>query len=181
MNPKLVTWDFGKEINLTLQDAVISWEEMRILLGATKYEYSSTSGARTLTIRKNAQKKFTNSTQAVATEGMPTGDGKTVAGKNHFPETKPDSYKWINMTTGARGRAAKEAGGSTYTGEPSVAAGETNIIRYFWEEEVTSADTGATELVISPDTFPGTLKTIGLHCGAKQINLVNCWKILFAR
>lgn len=35
-NPKLVTWDYGKDINVTLEDAVISWEEMSILLGAEK-------------------------------------------------------------------------------------------------------------------------------------------------
>ena len=36
-NPKLVTWDYGKDINVTLEDAVISWEEMRILMGAKNH------------------------------------------------------------------------------------------------------------------------------------------------
>ena len=33
MNPKLVTWDYGKDINVTLEDAVVSWEELRIIMG----------------------------------------------------------------------------------------------------------------------------------------------------
>ena len=33
-NPKLITWDYGKDINVTLEDAVVSFEELRILLGA---------------------------------------------------------------------------------------------------------------------------------------------------
>lgn len=32
-NPKLITWDYGKDINLTLQDAIVSWEELRIIFG----------------------------------------------------------------------------------------------------------------------------------------------------
>ena len=32
-NPKLVMWDYGKEINLTLEDALISLESLRFMMG----------------------------------------------------------------------------------------------------------------------------------------------------
>jgi len=32
-NPKLIQWDYGKEINLTLEDALISLESLRFMLG----------------------------------------------------------------------------------------------------------------------------------------------------
>ena len=32
-NPKLVQWDYGKEINVTLEDALMSLESLRFMLG----------------------------------------------------------------------------------------------------------------------------------------------------
>jgi len=32
-NPKLITWDYGKEITLTLEDALMSLESLRFMLG----------------------------------------------------------------------------------------------------------------------------------------------------
>jgi hypothetical protein len=32
-NPKLITWDYGKEITLTLEDALFSPKSMAIMLG----------------------------------------------------------------------------------------------------------------------------------------------------
>ena len=175
-NPKLVTWDYGKDINVTLEDAVISWEEMRILMGAQMFT-EETEG-RKVKIRKNAEKVI---------EGVPSTDedgvvtysysadllklavetrtnakdeslaGKTVDGKNMFPTetmlTKiGENYKWVNMTTGARGQGAPAG---------IVGSSEKKIrIRYFWEEEAT-AEQPATELVISPSKFPGTYRVVG--------------------
>ena len=51
-NSKLVSWDFGKEINVNLEDAVISWEEMRILFGAQAYSEAD-AAAHKIIIRKN--------------------------------------------------------------------------------------------------------------------------------
>ena len=40
-NPKLITWDYGKDINITLEDAVVSFEELRTMLGASLHEASN--------------------------------------------------------------------------------------------------------------------------------------------
>ena len=148
-NPKLVTWDYGKDINVTLEDAVISWEEMRILMGAQMFKKSDESTGHKVIIRKNAEKSFA----AGDTIAFPTGDGKTVDGKNHFPAAEPADYKWINMSAGTRGTKAT-------LDSKEVAEGETVRIRFFWEEEVTQEGT-ATELVISPNKFPGTYRVVG--------------------
>ena len=34
-NPKLIQWDYGKEINITLEDALMSLESLRFMLGGT--------------------------------------------------------------------------------------------------------------------------------------------------
>jgi hypothetical protein len=149
-NPKLVTWDYGKDINVTLEDAVISWEEMRILMGAKMFNKTDDSTGHKVIIRKNAEKVF-DSDDEIA---FPTGDGKTVDGKNHFPAQAPSVYKWVDMTNGKRGTE------KNLTDVTAPAAGATVRIRFFWEEEVTQDDV-ATELVISPDKFPGTYRVVG--------------------
>ena len=75
----------------------------------------------------------------------------------------------INMTTGVRTQLTAgtidgdkpinfkndAAGVST-----AVSTAKGDRVRIFWEEEVTEADS-AIEVVISPDTFPGTYKVVG--------------------
>lgn len=149
-NPKLVSWDFGKEITVNLEDAVISWEEMRILFGAQAYSEAD-AAAHKIIIRKNAEKVYGSSD----TIEFPPGDGKTVNGKNHFPAAAPATYKWIDMTNGKRGT---QADFSTKVQKP--AAGETVRIRFFWEEEAGDS-LPAQQIVIGADRFPGTYRVIG--------------------
>ena len=149
-NPKLVTWDYGKDINVTLEDAVISWEEMRILMGAKMFTASDDATGHKVIIRKNAEKVFSAGEEVA----FPTGDGMTVDGKNHFPATAPSTFKWIDMTNGMRG-TQDDIANITEAEE-----GKTIRVRFFWEEEVTQAGT-ATELVISPSKFPGTYRVVG--------------------
>ena len=149
-NPKLVSWDFGKEITVNLEDAVISWEEMRILFGAQAYSEAD-AAAHKIIIRKNAEKVFTSSDDIA----FPTGDGKTTYGKNHFPAEAPTTYKWIDMTNGKRGTNADL---TTKVQKPS--AGETVRIRFFWEEEA-GVSQPAQQIVIGADRFPGTYRVVG--------------------
>lgn len=145
-NPKLVTWDYGKDINVTLEDAVISWEEMRILMGAQMFKHDDDNNHK-VKIHKNAQKVF----EKGAKIEFPTGEGKTIDGKNQFPTEAKTEFKWVDMTTGRRG---------THENLPTEGVAERTVVRFFWVEEA-SAEQPATELVISPDKFPGTYRVIG--------------------
>lgn len=153
-NPKLVTWDYGKDINVTLEDAVISWEEMRILMGAQMFNKSDDSTGHKVIIRKNAEKTF----KAGETIEFPVDStdkaGLTIDGKNRFPAEQPATYKWVDMTNGMRGTEKNIADAV------EAEEGKTVRIRFFWEEEVTEEGT-ATELVISPNKFPGTYRVVG--------------------
>jgi len=40
-NPKLISWDYGKEITLTLEDALISLESLRFMLGGAIHKPKS--------------------------------------------------------------------------------------------------------------------------------------------
>lgn len=154
-NPKLITWDYGKDINLTLQDAIVSWEELRVLFGGQSY--TKTTGTHKVYIHKTAEKVYA----AGETFAFPTGDGTTINGVNNFPATAPTAYTWINLTSGTRGKN----GTDPFADE----AAEATRVRFFWTEEVTQ-DNVANEIVISPNTFPGTFPQ---HCRAPRGKLKN--------
>lgn len=123
----------------------MSWEEMRLLLGAQMKDNSGETHP--VKIHKNAQ--FIVETANT----IPTGDGKTDVGENHLPAENPTEYKWINFTQGTRGQVSATA----TLPENSFKVGDR--VRIFWVEEYASGNEAASAnmLVISPNRFPGTL------------------------
>ena len=170
-NPKLVQWDYGKELNITLEDALISLESLRFMLGG-------------------AIKKPTANSPVVVrhTEEVVCGaNGVVPKPKDHLTgvaltptATLNHPIRLINLTTGARTQLVYTAGGSAVTidGEhalkfknPAVYGAsaqpvetvEGDHIRIFWEEVLVNnngSETGI-EVTISPDTFPGTYRVVG--------------------
>lgn len=168
-NPKLVQWDYGKEINVTLEDALMSLESLRFMLGGA--------------IKKpNAQAPVIvrHSEEVVCGTG-----GRVPKPKDHLTgveltpkATEGHPIRLINLTQGTRTQLVAGETDPTIDGtkaitfvNPSMISGQGNSaisaagdhIRIFWEEVVTS-DSGtetAVEVTISPDTFPGTYKIVG--------------------
>ena len=140
-NPKLIMWDYNKDINITLEDALISMESLRLMMGGKLNKAASQS------------KVVIHHTEeaVVATEN--------TAPKifDHLTEeelTLPGDYRYINLTTGVRGRVT--ADGETFKGA------EGDHIRFFFDEERTGTEgKEAIEISISPNTYPGTYKVVG--------------------
>ena len=169
-NPKLVSWDYGREINVTLEDALMSLESLRFMLGGAIKRPKSTAP---VVVR--------HTEQVVCTTG-----GVVPLPKDHLTDrtlTPKATYghpiRLINLTTGVRTQLVVEQEGGqdiTLDGTKAIkfknpAAGVTtevatkygDVIRIFWEEIIaneTGAET-AVEVVISPNTFPGTYKVVG--------------------
>ena len=171
-NPKLVQWDYGKEINITLEDALMSLESLRFMLGGAI---------------KKSQKAGTKVVVRHSEEVVVDSSGKIPAPKDHLT-SKPllpvasvkHPIRLINLgggkdSTTAGARTQLTSGQFNLTGNTvkfkNPAAGidaETlptygDHIRIFWEEEVDSntVDESAVEVTISPDTFPGTYRVVG--------------------
>ena len=164
-NPKLVQWDYGKEINITLEDALLSLESLRFMLGG-------------------AIKKPNTSTPVVVrhTEEVVCGEGGIVPKpKDHLtgvtmnPQASADHpIRLINLTNGARTQITDSTnydGSHKFYFKNPKAFGDNNTvetakgdrIRIFWEEVLQNnngAET-AVEVTISPDTFPGTYRVVG--------------------
>ena len=171
-NPKLVQWDYGKEINITLEDALMSLESLRFMLGGAI--------KRTVSANEPIIVRHTEEVVCLAGGAMPavkdhlTGIALTPVAKFGHP------IRLINLTKGTRTQlepASAEAAditlaeGSVVTfknpkmidGAGTQVAEKDDHIRIFWEE-VLDGDSDpetAVEVTISPDTFPGTYKVVG--------------------
>jgi len=177
-NPKLIQWDYGKEINITLEDALMSLESLRFMLGGA--------------IKKPASdaKVIVRHTEEVVCEanGVVPKPKDHLTGKTLTPKaTAGHPIRLINLggseanaAAGARtqivfveGQDAPTIDGLTainfknpkaFGNSTAVKSAEGDHIRIFWEEELQGAQNEAEtaiEVTISPDTFPGTYKVVG--------------------
>lgn len=152
-NPKLVMWDYGKEINLTLEDALLSLESARIMLGGK----IKTPGVNDEVVTVH----YTAEAKADADGAISLDNLVNPSTKNYFADAdKPTKFRFINVTQGYRGAGE----GTVLTANNGETAAEGDIIRLFWTVEKKGAEgegNSAVEITISPDTFPGTYKIVG--------------------
>ena len=154
-NPKLVMWDYGKEINLTLEDALLSLESARIMLGGKIKKLGNEAGE-AVVIHYTAEAKV-------------GADGVIDFSKVQNPSTKTgfkagdyptENVRYIDMTNGVRGAIE-----TVSAGKATVEALKNCSVRLFWQvsktAEPTDGSNSAVEITISPDTFPGTYKIVG--------------------
>ena len=146
-NPKLVMWDYGKEINLTLEDALISLESLRFMMGGA---IKRSAAGKEVTVNLSEQGKL-------ETNGVLP---KLYDHLTHKEMTVGDDYRWINMTKGTRGQFIKNPAEDDDREFKTVEGEAGDIVRIFWTQKV-SQDDAAVEVTISPDTFPGTYKVVG--------------------
>ena len=170
-NPKLVQWDYGKEINITLEDALMSLESLRFMLGGAIKKPAD----ETPVIVRHTAEVVAVADGANVVVPAPEVDGKTF--KPTASATHP--IKLINLgggidseTAGTRTQIVEgQLGDKNQILFNNPKAGISNKgpavgdhIRIFWEEELKGAvseNETAVEVTISPDTFPGTYRIVG--------------------
>lgn len=142
-NPKLITWDYGKEMTLSLTDALMSFESLRMMMGG-RLVTPNKDREETVIIHHSEQTSI-------------RADGVAPKLIDHLDDTVeyelPEEYTFINATQGVRGNQDSIA---------NVKKGD--IVRFFWDEEVEEAGDSlndAVEITISPSTFPGTYRLVG--------------------
>lgn len=151
-NPKLVTWDYNKDVNLTLEDALISMESLRFMLGGKLKKATAEEGGKV---------KVHLTEEVVLVKGESEEAVKLPTVKNHIDDKaynpQPSEYKYINLDTGDRGEVTPESPLSSGTCKVG------DHLRIFWEQEVdgTTNNATATEIVISPNSFPGVYRVYG--------------------
>jgi len=135
-NAKLISWDYGKEITLTLQDALISMKSLNLLIApdATSV-FNETSTAKNI---KKAELVTLDSNSEFNIKYSPAGSVYILEGATNAATGTTKSY--------------------VYTG-----GGTSGVIRVVYEVAslVGTAGTGTYEVVITPDRFPGTYMFVG--------------------
>ena len=163
-NPKLVMWDYGKEINLTLEDALLSLESARIMLGGKIKKLGANAAGEEVTVHYTAEIKA-GKDGAISFDNLVNPSTKD---KFESADKPTGEYRFINMTQGYRGVGTgtaltiwDEAAGKYV----AATVAENDVIRLFWQvtkdQEPTDGSNSAVEITISPDTFPGTYKIVG--------------------
>ena len=185
-NPRLVQWDYGKEINITLEDALMSLESLRFMMGGSIKRPATNNTVvvrHTEEVTVKADGSFDAPVDHITGKRFDGDEGPAITGSTLHP------IKLINLGGGTYtegdniGKPSECAGTRTQITNKTVAktgnkvlfsngeAGITNVapapgdkIRIFWEEELAGANDeleDAVEVTISPDTFPGTYRVVG--------------------
>ena len=173
-NPKLITWDYGKEITLTLEDALFSPKSMAIMLGdgnvaqGTGGYIRKTTVARLGTAASNKVKlvnDYITDDIYDATEGSkrvklylgtaataPAGEVK-IAGQLAFAITGETAKLYDEDGTLLDGAFSESKLKSLYTTGLDVTGSELDghkIMFTYWVKATTKT------ITVSGDTFPGT-------------------------
>lgn len=138
-NPPLIIWDFGKEISVTLQDALFTTTSLAVMTSAAVKE------------AKSDGKVAVRYTQEVtAAESMTL---------SHTPKAGT-KVRWLDLDKGTRGQVTAESTTVTLSGLTGADAGDR--IKFFYDTETDGASNGtAYEISIDAKNFPGTYKVYG--------------------
>lgn len=137
-NPELIMWDYGKEITVTLEDALFSAKSMAIMYGAVNEAGEANISTLDGSASTSVVKKTVSSAQFDAT-GANIDIGPTTIAVS----TLGDSLKYYD----AEGKEVSDG---------AVTAGEANFAYATFDLKVAGH-----EIVISADTFPGTYYVTG--------------------
>lgn len=156
-NPKLITWDYGKEISLTLTDALISMESLRLMMGGAITEATN---SQKINVYRTAE--GTVGTAGTLPRFYDSVSGNTYvygqAGSGEISIPDQSTLRILNMSTGKRFTITSTSD-SDITSD-NLKSGD--VIRGFWVEERDGSEgKEAVQVVISPSTFPGTYRLVG--------------------
>ena len=140
-NPALITWDYNKEVNVTLEDALFSAASLKTIMGAG-IDVTKTGNAKVLDINENL---------TVDVDGKVTLTYKPKTGEKAYI-LDPVAGEYVELTISGDNTAEV----TEDQGTPGSA------VQVFYKVEVEGEDTGAAvEITIGAAQFGGTYKVVG--------------------
>ena len=141
-NTALISWDYNKEINVTLEDALFSAKSMAIMFGNGQvYQYSNDAGSPT-----DAYIMKTETFTATATSAAGTSAAAADVG-------------WSTQYTGPDGKLYTKVNPKFYDATGATATQFLKDATYFCSFDLRTMNAGIIE--ISANTFPGTYYITG--------------------
>ena len=158
-NPALISWDFGLEINVTLEDALFSPQSMAIMQGSGKVESATTGTGQVYIDVTNEVYEFPESASTAASR-------TSITLKHEFKDQSiyiyeiDDNGRW---TSGQQLRGWEK--NSTSSNVIEKGTNGTNIntqkVAIFYKAPVNGTNGTADVIHINSDTFPGTYRVVG--------------------
>lgn len=162
-NPKLVSWDYGKEINVTIEDALFSSKSMAIMFGNGKVDSISQE------IYKTSVVRVTGSGSNVTSDyfmGDVLVDGSAVRTKIHMTSTVPtgeSGVAYANSKLTIDKITSEDGTEITFTNDNLVSNWDSLLKDYIGKKVFITykANADTKTIVISGDSFPGTYYITG--------------------
>lgn len=165
-NPKLVTWDYGKEITVTIEDALFSSKSMAIMFGNGQVNFNNADEVtRTVVVRADSAGKlpdhfvadiYNATTKGAVRSKIYMGSNSTVpAGMIKFSEAK---ITLVGLTKEDGATIQPSGSGDTFTFEEWASAEVEAGAKVFVTYKVAAA---TKTITISGDSFPGTYYVVG--------------------
>lgn len=145
-NAKLITWDYGKEINVTLEDALFSPKSMAIMLG----------NGHVTELNNQASPLIMKTETFVATANVAPAAGTNAN------DPWSDAAGWKGKYVGPDGKEYTKLNPKFYTADGTVVAAGGAIEegkKYFCSFDLQMQNAGVIE--VSADSFPGTYYITG--------------------
>ena len=162
-NPKLVSWDYGKEINVTIEDALFSSKSMAIMFGNGKVDSISQE------IYKTSVVRVTGSGSNVTSDyfmGDVLVDGSAVRTKIHMASAVPtgdSGVTYANSKLTIDKITSEDGTEITFTNDNLVGNWDSLLKDYIGKKVFITykANADTKTIVISGDSFPGTYYITG--------------------
>lgn len=139
-NPALITWDYNKEVNVTLEDALFSAASLKTIMGAG-IDVAKADNKKVLDINENL---IVGVDGKVKLSYAPKADEKAYI-------LDPVKGDYVELTIAADNTATVTAD----QGQPG------SVVQVFYKVEVDGEDAGAVEITIGAAQFGGTYKVVG--------------------
>ena len=167
-NPALISWDFGLEINVTLEDALFSPKSMAIMQGSGKL----IEGTTTAPVYVDVTGEVFEFGDSATTEETRT----SIKLKHPFKENSIYIYEiddngrwtsgnqlrgWEKDTSDTTGCTIKKMTASSTTGYADPSTISTQKVAVFYKTPVDGELGSAQKIQINSDTFPGTYRVVG--------------------
>lgn len=137
-NPALITWDYNKEVNVTLEDALFSAASLRTIMGAG-IEVASSSAKQTIDINE----ELTIDSSGKVTLSYTPKANTSVA----YLDESDGEYKTVTPATGKATVGTSSDEGKT--------------MRVFYKTEVDGTTGEAVTITIDANKFGGTYRVVG--------------------
>lgn len=135
-NPSLITWDYNKEVNVTLEDALFSTMSLKTMMGAG-IKVASSSEKQEIDINETIELDSTG-------KGKLTYPAKADA-KVYYLDTEKGEYAEVEPTEQ----------------EVTIASLKNQEVRVFYKAEVDGTNGSAVEITIGASNFGGTYRIVG--------------------